>query len=112
MTQIVEQQDEAMRRGVAAKLRAFHDSLTEEEGQAVDHAIRAFMAGTEAGVQGYMIAEYEDAYGWKGKIGTGGESLPPLGSGPGGAAVPAILLQVAFLIGGATLNGNVGGEYP
>jgi hypothetical protein len=32
-------------------------------------------AAAPTDTEGHMIAEYEDAYGWKGKIGTGGESL-------------------------------------
>ena len=37
----------------------------------------------DAEVRGYAVAEYEDAYGYKGRIGTGGESLvqPVAGGG-------------------------------
>ena len=53
--------------------------------------LRQFAVGRAAGtagnddaeVRGYAVAEYEDAYGYKGRIGTGGESLvqPVAGGG-------------------------------
>jgi hypothetical protein len=67
------------------KAQATVEALTPEEAAALSRVLGrsgVTAAGSDAAeVTGYAIAEYEDAYGYKGKIGTGGESAPPVGSG-------------------------------
>ena len=67
------------------KAQAAVAALTPEEaaelGRVLGHASVTAAGSGAAEVTGYAIAEYEDAYGYKGKIGTGGESLPPAGGG-------------------------------
>jgi hypothetical protein len=67
------------------KAQAAVEALTPAEAAELSRvlggAVGAAAGSDVAEVTGYAIAEYEDAYGYKGKIGTGGESAPPAGSG-------------------------------
>lgn len=106
MPEQTELQTATMSRHVATKLQDFHDGLTEAEQQLIDRAIRHTVAGD---MQGYRMAEYEDEFGFKGPPGTNPQFQP---QGGGGAAVPALLLGIGFLLGGGTLPGSVPGQYP
>ena len=91
-----------------AKAQRAADALTTAEvaqlSLLLEHAGVAATTTGGADVRGYAIAEYEDAYGYKGKIGTGGESLPPVG-GSSPLAGPLLLfgMAVASVFSGAVL---------
>jgi hypothetical protein len=111
MTTITNQREwDATARRAAIKLQGFLDGLTAEEQAALDRAARRHIAGDAADTEGYRAAEYEDAFGWKGRPGTGGESTPPQG-GAGGALPVVVLTTLPLIIlGGGGYQAP--GEYP
>jgi hypothetical protein len=104
--------DRALPLAMRAKARQFVHALTPEEAAQLalvaQRATGDLVRADAAEVTGYAIAEYEDAYGYKGKIGTGGESRPPAsGSTPLGGPLGVWLLGVGTLFGHALTM-----EYP
>jgi hypothetical protein len=95
-----------------AKAQQATDELTTAEvaqlGLLLERAGVAATSAGEAEVRGYRVAQYEDAYGWKGPIGTGGESLPPAG---GSNTIAGISLGLLAALAVFTLGGPAVGVY-
>lgn len=96
------------------KAQATVEALTPEEAAELGRVLGGAV-GAAAEVTGYAIAEYEDAYGWKGRIGSGGESLPqPSASSPllGPLLVFGLAIATVLYPGGRIAEGEFAAREP